>query len=311
MRILFINYSFPGIFGPLLAGLAESGEHELYFVSSYSRQALTLPGVRHIRLATRESRARTTGQELEKMLAAGRQALRSFRLLADNGCVPDLVLASVSGGYAFFWDQAFPSACRISWLDSWKMPHPEDSDMRLVRHLVQNRQLLTSDLVVCLTAGQPSPCAHILKHCVDLPCAINTRFFAPASAAAGDVLAQTARDVIAVPLLQEQLARQDLARGLLQLLQTLPDKRLVLLCDSPASVAWGQQLSADAPHELAERVQAMGHVSVKKYCALLQLATALVLPPGSTVPVTLLLEAMRIQRRRSGGSRRCKKESRT
>lgn len=35
------------------------------------------------------------------MMAAGRQALRTFQSLAGNSCIPDHVLSSVSGGYAF------------------------------------------------------------------------------------------------------------------------------------------------------------------------------------------------------------------
>lgn len=135
-------------------------------------------------------------------------------------------------------------------------------------------------MILCLTAGQSNPFAHVLSHCVDLYCAINTRLFAPATAADGGVLPVAAGKVIAIPLLQEQLASPGLAGRLLHLVHCLAGTSLVLLCGSPASVAWRQELCADTPEDLADRLQVMGHVSRKKYCSMLQRPGALLLPRG-------------------------------
>ena len=59
MRILFVNHTFPGDLGPLLAAFAAQPGHEILFASCRGRRDFSVPGVRHVVLSP--SRTRQAG----------------------------------------------------------------------------------------------------------------------------------------------------------------------------------------------------------------------------------------------------------
>lgn len=297
MRILFINHSFPGLFASLASALAADPVHEVFFASSYGRQERPIPGVRKIRLGTNETRARTASGELESMVMAGRQALRSFEQLTKNGLAPDMVISSSSGGYSLFWDAAFPRAFRVSWTES--IPALPDRDMALepvfTRHLVQCRQALSAHLVVSLTAGQPGILGNSLKTSVELPYAVDTERFASVQ---GTSLIMDEQDVAAFPELvllavsKRQTRDSYLARLLTALLAKRPLCHVVLFCDTMTTRALMKEYCASLPQGIAKRLHISGMLSLNKYKSLLGKAQALVYPPGCVPQATALLDAM-------------------
>ena len=56
MRILFVNHTFPGDLGPLLAAFAAQPGHEILFASCRGRRDFSVPGVRHVVLSPSRSR---------------------------------------------------------------------------------------------------------------------------------------------------------------------------------------------------------------------------------------------------------------
>ena len=99
MRILFVNHTFPGDLGPLLAAFAAQPGHEILFASCRGRRDFSVPGVRHVVLSPSRSRRLAgdgAGTSLDRAVEMGRQALQAFRLLRQSGFVPDMVLLSDS-----------------------------------------------------------------------------------------------------------------------------------------------------------------------------------------------------------------------
>ena len=296
MRILFINHSFPGLFASLASALAADPGHEVFFASSYGRQERPIPGVRKIRLGTNETRTRTASGELESMVMAGRQALRSFEQLTKNGLAPDMVISSSSGGYSLFWDTAFPKAFRVSWTES--IPALPDRDMALepvfTRHLVQCRQALSAHLVVSLTAGQPG-LLNSLETSVELPYAVDTERFARAQ---GSPLIMDEQDVAAFPELvllavsKRQTGDPYLARLLTALLAKRPLCHVVLFCDTMTTRALMKEYCARLPESIVKGLHISGMLSLNKYKSLMGKARALVYPPGCVPQATALLDAM-------------------
>lgn len=297
MRILFINHSFPGLFASLASALAADPGHEVFFASSYGRQERPIPGVRKIRLGTNETRTRTASGELESMVMAGRQALRSFEQLTKNGLAPDMVISSSSGGYSLFWDTAFPKAFRVSWTES--IPALPDRDMALepvfTRHLVQCRQALSAHLVVSLTAGQPGILGNSLKTSVELPYAVDTERF---TSVQSSPLIMDEQDVAAFPELvllavsKRQTGDPYLARLLTALLAKRPLCHVVLFCDTMTTRALMKEYCARLPESIVKGLHISGMLSLNKYKSLMGKARALVYPPGCVPQATALLDAM-------------------
>lgn len=297
MRILFINHSFPGLFASLASALAADPGHEVFFASSYGRQERPIPGVRKIRLGTNETRARTASGELESMVMAGRQALRSFEQLTKNGLAPDMVISSSSGGYSLFWDTAFPKAFRVSWTESVSVLPDRDMALEPVftRHLVQCRQALSAHLVVSLSAGQQGSLGNSLETGVELPYAVDTERFAKAQ---GSPLIMDEQDVAAFPELvllavsKRQTGDPYLARLLTALLAKRPLCHVVLFCDTMTTRALMKEYCARLPESIARSLHISGMLSLNKYKSLLGKAKALVYPPGCVPQATALLDAM-------------------
>ena len=155
MRILFVNHTFPGDLGPLLAAFAAQPGHEILFASCRGRRDFSVPGVRHVVLSPSRSRRLAgdgAGTSLDRAVEMGRQALQAFRLLRQSGFVPDMVLLSSALEQGLFLRDAFPDAFVACFAESLPSDGLAGDGKGLVRHLLQCRQMQQSDLVIRLTA---------------------------------------------------------------------------------------------------------------------------------------------------------------
>ena len=155
MRILFVNHTFPGDLGPLLAAFAAQPGHEILFASCRGRRDFSVPGVRHVVLSPSRSRRLAgdgAGASLDRAVEMGRQALQAFRLLRQSGFVPDMVLLSSALEQGLFLRDAFPDAFVACFAESLPSDGLAGDGKGLVRHLLQCRQMQQSDLVIRLTA---------------------------------------------------------------------------------------------------------------------------------------------------------------
>ena len=155
MRILFVNHTFPGDLGPLLAAFAAQPGHEILFASCRGRRDFSVPGVRHVVLSPSRSRRLVgdgAGTFLDRAVEMGRQALQAFRLLRQSGFVPDMVLLSSALEQGLFLRDAFPEAFVACFAESLPSDGLAGDGKGLIRHLLQCRQMQQSDLVIRLAA---------------------------------------------------------------------------------------------------------------------------------------------------------------
>lgn len=286
MRILFVNHTFPGDLGPLLSAFAAQPGHEILFASCRGRRDFSVPGVRHVVLSP--SRRRLAGDGagacLDRAVEMGRQALQAFRLLRQSGFVPDMVLLSSALEQGLFLRDAFPDAFVACFAESLPSDGLAGDGKGLVRHLLQCRQMLQSDLVIRLAAeaGTRDP---EQRGAVTLPYPVDTDYFSPLAPNGATGLNAGARVLCAVRDAADVWQMLRLAEALLA---QCPDCRLVLLCESAA----GRESLVELGASLPAGIEVPERLSLNAYRDLLRTAAVITAPDAACLPASVLLEAM-------------------
>lgn len=286
MRILFINHTFPGDLGPLLAAFAAQPGHEILFASCRGRRDFSVPGVRHVVLSP--SRRRLAGDGagtvLDRAVETGRQALQAFRLLRQSGFVPDMVLLSSALEQGLFLRDAFPDTFAVCFAEGLPSDGLAADGRGLVRHLLQCRQMRQSDLVIRLAAEAESRDLE-QRGVVTLPYPVDTDYFAPA----GDGACRRAEgDGQVLCAVRDAADAGRLLRLAEKLLDQRPECRLTLLCES----ATGRERLAALATALPPGVSMPERLSLRAYRDLLRTAAVITAPEASCLSAPVLLEAM-------------------
>ena len=288
MRILFVNHTFPGDLGPLLAAFAAQPGHEILFASCRGRRDFSVPGVRHVVLSPSRSRRLVgdgAGTFLDRAVEMGRQALQAFRLLRQSGFVPDMVLLSSALEQGLFLRDAFPEAFVACFAESLPSDGLAGDGKGLVRHLLQCRQMRQCALVVSLTAGRPHPYGERVPHAVALPYPVDTDYFAPAGDGAGR---RADGDGLVLCAVRDAADVWQMLRLAEALLAQSPGCRLVLLCESAA----GRESLAELGASLPAGIEVPERLSLKDYRDLLRTAAVITAPAAACLSAPVLLEAM-------------------
>ena len=287
MRILFVNHTFPGDLGPLLAAFAAQPGHEILFASCRGRRDFSVPGVRHVVLSPSRSRRLAgdgAGTSLDRAVEMGRQALQAFRLLRQSGFVPDMVLLSFALEQGLFLRDAFPDAFVACFAESLPSDGLAGDGKGLVRHLLQCRQMQQSDLVIRLAAEAENRDQE-QRGVMSLPYPVDTDYFSPlmprgssGSKSGARILcaARDAADVWQMLRLAEVLLAQ------------CPGCRLVLLCES----ATGRESLAELGLSLPTGIEIPERLSLQAYRDLLRTAAVITAPAAACLSAPVLLEAM-------------------
>ncbi len=297
MRILFVNRTFPGHFGPLAAALAQHPDTEVRFVSGHGRQGFSLPGVRHVvvRFAAEPRHHAQPGQGAplnpERLLAAGRQALVCLRRVREQ-FEPDMVVTASLREHGLFLREAFPESFLVCCADPVRLS-PDGVGADVPRCLLHSLEVLECDLCVTLTAGEESPYAGRLVNAAALPYPVDTEFFSQERAAPAELdgvrLPADKGRVILFSIRHE--ARLDtLLHTVRALLEAEPDDRAVLLCGSGVNRARLQE--ALRGNAVSPRLHVVDRLSLEAYRDLLCASALLVLREKGDVPPPVLLEAM-------------------
>lgn len=286
MRILFVNHTFPGDLGPLLAAFAAQPGHEILFASCRGRRDFSVPGVRHVVLSP--SRRRLAGDGagtvLDRAVETGRQALQAFRLLRQSGFVPDMVLLSSALEQGLFLRDAFPDTFAVCFAEGLPSDGLAADGRGLVRHLLQCRQMRQSDLVIRLAAEAESRDLE-QRGVVTLPYPVDTDYFAPA----GDGACRRAEgDGQVLCAVRDAADAGRLLRLAEKLLDQRPECRLTLLCES----ATGRERLAALATALPPGVSMPERLSLRAYRDLLRTAAVITAPEASCLSAPVLLEAM-------------------
>lgn len=287
MRSLFVNHTFPGDLGPLLAAFAAQPGHEILFASCRGRRDFSVPGVRHVVLSSSRSRRLAgdgAGTALDRAVETGRQALQAFRLLRRSGFVPDMVLLSSALEQGLFLRDAFPEAFVACFAESLPSDGLAGDGKGLVRHLLQCRQMRQSDLVIRLAAeaGTREP---EQRGAVILPYPVDTDYFAPLAPSGTTGPRAGARVLCAVRDAADVWPMLRLAEALRV---QCPDCRPVLLCESAA----GRTSLADLGTSLPSGIEVPERLSLQAYRDLLRTAAVITAPAASCLSAPVLLEAM-------------------
>ena len=287
MRILFVNHTFPGALGPLLAAFAAQPGQEILFASCRGRRDFSVPGVRHVVLSPSRSRRLAgdgAGTSLDRAVEMGRQALQAFRLLRQSGFVPDMVLLSSALEQGLFLRDAFPDAFVACFAESLPSDGLAGDGKGLVRHLLQCRQMQQSDLVIRLTAEAENRDQE-QRGVVSLPYPVDTDYFSPltpngaSGPQAGTRILCAARDAADV---------WQMLRLAEVLLAQCPGCRLVLLCESAA----GRESLAELGLSLPTGIEVPERLSLQAYRDLLRTAAVITAPAAACLSAPVLLEAM-------------------
>lgn len=232
------------------------------------------------------------------MHAAGCQALSAFEKLKNGGIVPDMVVSTLFGNYALFWEQAFPDSFRVCWTESVEtlLHATPQNALETTRQGLLCRQVLGCHLLVSLSAGRPSEAMPgFLHQRVELPYPVNDEWFAPRTV---ENLAFDNLDIAQAKEVVLLSAGRGLAciAGLEQVLRTLLVTRrqchIVVLAEG--RIGQGETARALAPllADYPERLLVVGTLSLARYRDLLALATLMLVPGQSPLPSSVLLEAM-------------------
>ena len=287
MRILFVNHTFPGDLGPLLAAFAAQPEHEILFASCRGRRDFSVPGVRHVVLSPSRSRRLVgvgAGTSLDRAVEMGRQALQAFRLLRQNGFVPDMVLLSSALEQGLFLRDAFPEAFVACFAESLPSDGLAGDGKGLVRHLLQCRQMQQSDLVIRLAAEGATRDPE-QRGALTLPYPVDTDYFSPLVPNGATGLNAGARVLCAVRDAADVWQMLRLAEALLA---QCPDCRLVLLCESAA----GRESLVELGASLPAGIEVPERLSLNAYRDLLRTAAVITSPAAACLSTPVLLEAM-------------------
>ena len=128
MRILFLNYTFPGPLGTMAASLAALPGNEVLFASEYGRRDFSLPGVKRVLLKKPKDRKKAAVSISTPALDAGerdwtmaylrgRATASSLMGVLAEGFEPDMVILSGSMGNGLFVRNLFPEAFLVGYAD--------------------------------------------------------------------------------------------------------------------------------------------------------------------------------------------------
>lgn len=224
------------------------------------------------------------GTSLDRAVEMGRQALQAFGLLRQSGFVPDVVLLSSALEQGLFLRDAFPDAFVACFAESLPSDGLAGDGKGLVRHLLQCRQMLQSDLVIRLAAeaGTRDP---EQRGAVILPYPVDTDYFAPLAPSGTTSPGAGARVLCAV---RDAADVGRLLRLAEALLERRPDCRPVLLCESAA----GRESLAEIGASLPAGIEVPERLSLQAYRDLLRTAAVITAPAAACLSAPVLLEAM-------------------
>ncbi len=314
MRVLFLNYTFPGPFLQLAAAFGRMEDTTVLFAAEYGRRDFSLPGVQRVVLSRPRERNRKDKSLLSEQdrlewdmsmaFQRGRMTASSFSKLREKGFVPDIVISSATMGNSLFLRAVFPETFWVAYGDWYfareKCPAtpgraslPRNLSMWW-RNNLQIRTLCESDWMVTSTKWQrkqyPPAIAenlHILPLCLD------TEFFSPAPHEGfrfGDCDLSPVRELVTIAA--NGTPPSAFFRSLPLLLERRGACHVAILAgtDSPATAILLKEECVGP--ELAQRIHVLAFLPDDAYRALLRASSLYVSLPGSGMLSSGLWEAM-------------------
>jgi hypothetical protein len=203
MRILFLNYTFPGPFQHLAALFGHRADTTTLFAAECGRRNFSLPGVQRVILSRPKGRnpkskmPQSEDDRLEWDIAMafqwGRMTASSLLKLKERGFVPDIIFSSATMGNSLFLHMVFPESFWIVQGDWYfarrnagsaagSQAGPKRTPSMWWRNNLQLRALCESNLMVTSTDWQRKQYPpDVAKNLHIVPLCVDTDFFAPVS----------------------------------------------------------------------------------------------------------------------------------
>lgn len=201
MRVLFLNYTFPGPFQHLAAAFGAMPETTL-FASEYGRRDFALEGVQRVLLSRpKDKKNKPDLSDLEKLewdmsmaFQRGRMTASSFLKLRSAGFVPDILISSATMGNSLFVRTVFPEAFMIAYGDWYfKKETPSSTGNSLssqrsssarLRNSLQLLTLSDSNWSFTSTSWQRAQYPPMIAEEMQIiPLCVDTDYFSPSSEA--------------------------------------------------------------------------------------------------------------------------------
>lgn len=311
MRILFVSNYFPGELGALAEDLAARPEHDVLFASNRQRKGFALERVRRVRLKNHPAlfgdSLHTAPDLWSEALRRGASGALSFQALRESWGEPDMVLAGIANGAAFFCPSVFPRAFHAAYAEAGPRAfHLLPQGVRHAWALVQSELFLQSQLCFARDERQRSLFPARLHGGIQIfpPC-VDTAFFSPAAAQqcaapddAPDDAPGAAPDDALIGMDARGLARPELAE-FMALAERLPKAlasrrgncRIAIICDNAASAREVESACAASP-ALRGRCIVCAPAQTAEYRNFLAACALLLRPVQSWNDPVPLLEAM-------------------
>lgn len=322
MRVLFLNYTFPGPFQHWAAFFGRRADTTTLFAAEYGRRDFSLPGVQRVvlprpRERNQKNKALLSEQErLEWDMAMsfqrGRMTASSFLKLRQKGFVPDIIISSATMGNSFFLRTVFPEAFWVAYGD-WYFAQGKPGKAFPVRNLsmwwrnnLQISTLCESNWMVTSTEWQKRQYPPTIgKNIHVLPMCVDTEFFSPLAHAGpsfstGD-FAQAQELVTLVGNGVEPAALLRSLRSLPFVLERRKTCHAVVLTGTDASTTGLFLKKGAVSDDIAQRIHPLTFLPDEAYRSLLQSTSLYVYPAGSAMLSSGLLEAMSCGCRVLGG----------
>ncbi len=198
MRVLFLNYTFPGPFQHLAAAFGAIPETTTLFASEYGRRDFALEGVRRVLLSRpKDKKNKPDLAELEKLewdmsmaFQRGRMTASSFLKLRSAGFIPDILISSATMGNSLFVRTVFPEAFMVAYGDWYfkkgtpaftgnSLSSPWGASARL-RNSLQLLTLSDSNWAFTSTEWQKKQYPAMISEGMQImPLSVDTDFFSP------------------------------------------------------------------------------------------------------------------------------------
>lgn len=145
MRYLFVCNVHPGPLTPLAAWLGRDPQNLVILATAWNRRSPSIPGIRLVRLKQPENRAFSHGiaDFWQKAALSSAKAAASFRIIADSGFEPDIILLCSASGAGLGLPDVFPNAFRVAYLEDFGQPARE-------KRLLQCLQALSGHMAFAL-----------------------------------------------------------------------------------------------------------------------------------------------------------------
>lgn len=317
MRVLFLNYTFPGPFQHLAAAFGTMPETTTLFASEYGRRDFALEGVQRVLLSRpKDKKSKPDLSDLEKLewdmnmaFQRGRMTASSFLKLRSAGFIPDILISSATMGNSLFVRTVFPEAFMVAYGDWYfkketatpaaKNSSSQRNSSARLRNSLQLLTLSDSNWTFTSTEWQKKQYpAMISEEMQTIPLSVDTDFFSPLPEARFQFAGCDLSDV--QELVTISASGMEYSEHLFLFIKSLPAllarrKKChvaILTGGEPHALSslLGEMSWSDA--EAVQRVHILSSLPQDAYRTLLRASSLYVYPFGSMMLSSGLIEAM-------------------